>query len=127
MDTTNVDKAEAPGAGHNKAPATYGQTVCLNCGVTFTRTHHRQAGFHDRKCQIDFQNRNRARGQSLATLAQAWRMGRNTRNPKAKATATAAFSDMCTLLDRYNAEDKAASRPGGLAAVQRQSAWGLRK
>lgn len=130
MDTTNVEPAEAPRRSHNKPPATYGKTVCLNCGVGFTRTHHRQAGFHDRKCQTDFHNRNRARGQSLVTLAQAWRMGRNAKGKSAKAvrareTAAWAFSEMCRLLDHHNADDKAAGRPGGIAVVQRQTAWGL--
>lgn len=54
-----------------------------------------------------FHNRMKARGQSLAPLVMAWRMGRGS-----GGAAKYAFTELCALADRWNAEDRAAGRIG---------------
>jgi predicted nucleic acid-binding Zn ribbon protein len=111
--------------GHNKPPRSYGELHCPNCGAAFTAAHHRQF-FCAAACKTEFKVREQTRGRNLTLLAQAWRGGRSTKNLSAREQAKWAFSELCTLTDRWNAEDRAAGRPIAAAVLARQRATAVR-
>lgn len=90
---------------------------CPECGSSFEQKHARQL-YCTKPHQIAFNNRQLARGQALVGLGQAWRLGRNTSRPAAKAAAAKAFNALCRLLDDYNAEDMAAGRAQALQLLR---------
>lgn len=113
--------------GEQTAPKarTYGRATCPECGERFTRSHHRQ-GFCTPAHKQAFHARTQARGQTITTLVQAWRAARSTRDPLAKKAGKVAFSDLCALADRWNAEDRAAGRVPAPDVVIQQAAMGFR-
>ena len=95
---------------------------CPYCPARFTPTHHRQ--FYCTPAHKKAMDRlQQVRGQRIAVLVQAWRTGRHRRPGTAdRATANDALSQLATLADQWNAEDKAAGRPGAIKLLQRRSA-----
>lgn len=89
---------------------------CPECGVSFSPKHHRQRFCNDTEKQA-FNDRERVRGRVTGKLIQAWRLGRNTKNPEKKAIARFALSEICALGDIFNQEDAAAGRLGALEYV----------
>lgn len=108
-----------------RARRTYGVRRCPEGDHTFTATHINQL-FCGETCQKAHHQRTRKRGQTVATLLQAHRLGRNTSDPLKSGAASAAHSAWCTLVDRWNEEDREAGRLGALDLVIRQSQTGFR-
>lgn len=90
---------------------------CPECGSSFEPKRARQL-YCTKPHQITFNNRQLARGQALVGLGQAWRGGRHTKKPEAKAAAAKAFNALCRLLDEYNAEDTASGRAQALQLLR---------
>ena len=86
--------------------------TCPECGNEF-ETKHRKALFCSASHKLAFHNRCAARGKVLIPLALAWRGGRGSGD-----TAKRSFMRMSTLLDEWNAEDRAAGRTPMLAFVE---------
>lgn len=112
------DQLPLPGLGRFKR-------ICPECSETFT-TDNPDRQFCDDGHKAAFHNRSSKIGRSLTPLAQAWRMGRNAKgdSPEAKAlraTAMAAFGQMCALLDHANGDDKKEGRQSKLAYVQKRA------
>lgn len=95
--------------------ATYAPTqrTCPECGQSF-ETKSRTKLFCSSAHKLAFHNRCAARGKVIIPLAMAWRGGRG-----AGDTAKRAFMRMSTLLDGWNAEDRAAGRAPMLDFVER--------
>ena len=95
---------------------------CAECGAPFAPTRawslfcckaHKQA-FHSRQM---------SRGHILSTLMQVHRRGGDGKR-NATDDSRYAFAQACKLLDRFNAEDKAAGRrPDLVVAAKRASGW----
>lgn len=98
---------------------------CAECGQSFT-FDGRKTTFCSSPCKTAFQNRQLGRGRALVAMAQAWRLGRHTKNPSAKAAASFAFEQLAALADVYNREDAAAGRPSALAYIAQLKASGRR-
>lgn len=100
--------------------------ICPECGTEFdTSTHDRQ--FCSDQHKAAFHNRSSKIGRALVPLAQAWREGRNVKGktPEAlakKASAARALNEMCALLDRACADDRAEDRTRKLDYLRRR--WG---
>jgi predicted nucleic acid-binding Zn ribbon protein len=75
---------------------------CPDCGATVAG----KKTFCDATCRERFHNRSSKRGRVLVPLAMAWRCkyGRT-------AGSRDSYSELWRLIDRFNAEDKAAGRP----------------
>ncbi len=131
MNTTTA--STAPAQRKRSGPSV--RMVCPECGEVFQSTHHRQA-FCTPAHKAAFQDRDRVRGRQMAQLVLAWRMGRNVKIKKGeepskvqarkRSAAKSAFSELCRLADKFNAEDVAAGRPGALHTIQVQAAMGFR-
>ena len=81
------------------------ECICPECGCTFA-TGHRTKRFCTPQHKQDYANREAAQGKVIASFVKAWRLGRGS-----KGVAKAAFAELCTIVDSFNAEDKAAGRP----------------
>lgn len=93
---------------------------CPECGEPFRATHGRQA-FCSTAHKETFHNRKQKRGKVVMSLAQVWRAGKNG---KGGDNARYAFAEMCALLDKWNAEDKAAGRrPDIEVSSRRANMW----
>ncbi len=79
--------------------------LCPECGETFQTDHHSKR-FCTPAHKQAYANREAAQGKVIASLVKAWRLGRGS-----KGVAKAAFAELCTIVDSFNAEDKAAGRP----------------
>lgn len=99
--------------------------TCPWCAAPFTPTKPNQL-FCARAHKLAFHQLERTRGARLATLAMAWRLGRNTISIAGKATAKEALAEMCRLADLWNAEDRAAGRPTAIKVYSVQRALFLR-
>ena len=78
---------------------------CPNCGGPYSRGPRGTRRFCSTPCQVEFNNRLKAEGMVIVALAKAWRKGRGKAGvPKA------AFSELCTILDHFNAQDVKAGR-----------------
>lgn len=73
------------------------------------------------KCQKEKGNRDLGRGAALVTLIQGWRVNRG-RGEIAKA----AFAEVVSIVDQFNADDKAAGRPRADLAAAKLLATGIR-
>jgi hypothetical protein len=102
------------------------KVTCAWCGEAFQPTHHLQL-----YCCADHQTANanleKVRGRAAVKLIQAWRLSRNTRNPTARKVGADALSSLCTLADRWCAEDREAGRMSALQYVQRAAALEVRR
>jgi hypothetical protein len=91
------------------APAPAGMPKCPECGSIVPQpSRGRARTFCDNNdvCKQAHANRRAVRGKALVSLAMAWRVDRGS-----GGTAKAAFSQMCEMLDAWNAEDREANRP----------------
>lgn len=108
-----------------KARPRYGWGHCPECGAKFALTHHRQV-FCTPAHKSAYFAREKVRGQKIAGVALAWRLGRNTSKPALRRVSSDAMADLCRLLDMFAAEDHAAGRPNGLEVLyRRQKAMGI--
>ncbi len=78
---------------------------CPECSAEFTPRNGR-ARFCTPHHKEAFHTRNAIRGQILTGLAMSWRAGKHGAGDVSKF----AHREMCALLDRYIAEDRAAGR-----------------
>lgn len=76
---------------------------CPECATAFAGS--RDARFCTTACKDTFWNREGKRGKVLTPLFRAWRGGRGSND-----VARYAFSEICSLADIWNAEDRAAGR-----------------
>jgi hypothetical protein len=83
----------------------YKPRVCCECGAEFVPNRPQQQ-FCTPKHKTEFQNRAAAEGRALVALAKAWRAKRGSGE-----TAKAAFKEFVSILDLFNAQDRAAGRP----------------
>lgn len=80
---------------------------CPNCGQRFPRgTRGSPKLFCGQDCRKAFHKRQARRGEALAAFVLAWR-GKRGSGPGAKA----AFAELCSIADLFNAEDREAGRP----------------
>jgi hypothetical protein len=82
--------------------------VCPECAVTFIGA--RDTRFCTTAHKDSFWNREAKRGKVAMPLMRAWRGGRGSGD-----VARYAFTELCALADRWNAEDRDAGR---LSAVE---------
>lgn len=81
--------------------------LCPDCGGTVpAKTRGTVKVFCSVPCRTRFHKRQRQRGAVMSALVLAWRAGRGS-----GASAKAAFSELCTIADRFNEEDRKAGRP----------------
>ena len=101
--------------GHNRPPAapTPRRTYCRTCGECGGKFQAKRvdASFCTPEHKLAFHNRAKGRSAAIA-YAMAWRGGRGQND-----VAKLAYAEFCRLLDRYNAEDRAAGRPSAQAYV----------
>lgn len=99
------------------APSGQGKGICAECGERF-HINRPQQQFCCPAHAKAFQNRMLSEGRAVVALAKAWRAGRNLGNgPEAeenREVARQALSELCAILDGFNAADKAAGRPNPL-------------
>lgn len=96
---------------------------CEDCGKVFTPTRGRQV-FCAVACKNAAKDRAAVRGKTIMPLALAWRAGKSG---KGGLTSKQAFRELCSTLDRFNAEDKAAGRATAIDVMARQYRHGVRK
>jgi hypothetical protein len=91
--------------------------ICAECGHPFKAARPHQQ-FCSPAHKATFQNRAAVEGRAIIQLAKAWRAGRNLgKGPEAeidREVARQALGEMCSILDNFNADDKAAGRPNPL-------------
>lgn len=91
--------------------------VCAECGGRFPKNRPQQQ-FCCPAHKTAYQNRLAVQGRAVVAFAKAWRSGRNLgKGPEAedqREVARQALSELCAILDSFNAEDKAAGRPNPL-------------
>ena len=95
---------------------------CPECGEdtpAWARGGYRS--FCSPACRLAFNNRTKAEGALIVTLAKVWR-----RNRGKGETAKEAFSEMVRILDALNARDIEEGRPNPTDHVTRQLQFGLR-
>lgn len=80
---------------------------CPECGFRFAKKRATQA-FCEPAHKNAFYARAKVRGQVAVMALMAWR---GAKGKKGDDTGRRAFSEVCRLADRFNAEDKAAGRP----------------
>ena len=100
--------------------ATFGVRACPECGAKF-KANHPGAQFCTPAHKTAFHNRQKGRSHAIM-YAMAYRQGRGR-----KGVAAEAFKELSRLLDRFNAEDRAAGRPSAMTYVeglQRRQLWG---
>ncbi len=102
---TTETTMEAPRAKALKPQAMH---TCPECGVKFKGPFDAQ--FCSVKHKQAYHNRNAKRGVVAMPLMMGWRGGRAGGGSKSKPEATWAFSELCRLLDIWNAEDREAGR-----------------
>ena len=101
-----TDQAIAPQAGNAlEAPKS---PICPNCGNPFKRKSYQQS-FCGKECKIAFQNRAAAEGRAIVALAKAWRASRNAKANR--EIGAQCLAELCSILDSFNSEDRAAGRP----------------
>lgn len=57
-------------------------------------------------CRTSYNNKMKSRGQAVVALAMTWRAGRGSSD-----LSKAAYAELCSILDSFNAEDREAGRP----------------
>jgi hypothetical protein len=94
---------------------------CAECGQPF-----KPSRFHQSFCcpahKVAFQNRAAVEGRAIIALAKAWRASRNRREDS--ALGSQCLSELCTILDEFNARDREAGRPAAQAYAKRLLAMG---
>jgi hypothetical protein len=99
------------------APAGQPKGLCAECGCRFHKVRPQQQ-FCSSAHKTAFQNRQNVEGRAVVALAKAWRAGRNLgKGPEAESqreVARQALSELCSILDSFNAADKADGRPNPL-------------
>jgi hypothetical protein len=93
------------------------KAVCCECGKPFVRVRPHQQ-FCSSVHAKAFQNRQNTEGRAVVALLKAWRAGRNLgKGPQAeqdREIARLSLSELCSIVDGFIAEDKAAGRPNPL-------------
>ena len=111
LQTTNA--AENAQSASTRQP----KGICAECGERF-HINRPQQQFCCPAHNKAFQNRMLSEGRAVVALAKAWRAGRNLgKGPDAeegREIARQVLSEMCAILDGFNAADKAAGRPNPL-------------
>ena len=94
--------------------------TCPQCGTTFT-PKSRRVVFCSPAHAKAFHNLDLARASALMPLLQAWRAGKHGASPEVTRFG---FKEACALLDRYNAEDRAAGRRASLLVAEKlEAGW----
>lgn len=83
---------------------------CAHCATPLPADADHRKLYCDRKCKMAFTNLNLSRGAEVLSYLQVWRKGKNAKTPEAKALASYAFRELCSLADTYNAADKLSGR-----------------
>lgn len=85
------------------------ERVCPECGNKFIA--YAGQGSHQQFCNADhrdkFKSRCAARGKVILPYLMAWRVGRG----KKGTVSSAAYAEVCTILDLFADEDRQAGRP----------------
>jgi hypothetical protein len=106
-----------PAAATVSRPAAMPRGVCAECGQRF-HINRPQQQFCSPAHAKAFQNRQLTEGRAVVALAKAWRSGRNLgKGPEAedqREVARQALSELCAILDSFNAADRDAGRPNPL-------------
>jgi hypothetical protein len=109
--------------------------ICPNCGGEVKRKSERGPfpTFCSDECRKEKGNRDLTRGSVIVGYAQTWR-----RNRGVGGLAKSAFAELCSIVDRFNDEDRKAGRPfadlhvaklidSGYLYIDRAKNWGTRK
>lgn len=92
--------------------------VCTHCGGALPPRPEKQRGprkqYCSDACKKARSHQRLVRGSAVIEWAQAWR-----RNRAQGPVATAAFAQLCQILDQFNAEDFEAGRPPADLAAAR--------
>jgi hypothetical protein len=112
----------APKASKSRKPhagEVANQPICTECGATLPPRPEKQKGpgrsyCPDKPCKKIRNARRLTRGSAIIEWAQTWR-----RNRGSGSVAQASFSQLCQILDQFNAEDQAAGRPPADLAAAR--------
>ena len=92
--------------------------LCPNCGTLFPKTRCDKR-FCSSDCQVKWQARQKVEGALIVSLAKVWRKHRGTTDVAKKA-----FSELVSILDFLNAEDREAGRPDASEHVRATLASG---
>lgn len=95
---------------------------CLYCGALMPGASKARFYCQGTKCKVNASNLTLGRGHSLVPLLLVWRGGKHGKN---RELASWAFREACSLLDRYNAEDRAAGR-SVVPLIERKMEFGWR-
>lgn len=84
------------------------QAVCPECGGPVVRSSPkgRMPVFCSKEHKVSHQNRHVNEGRAMAALVKAWRIDRGSGE-----IAKEAFSQLCQMVDAFNAADSEAGRP----------------
>lgn len=94
---------------------------CPECNGVYSIGARGTKRFCSTKCQGAFNNRAAAEGKVVIALAKAWRLKRG-----GKGIGQEALAELCTILDHFNAQDRAAGRPPITGYVEQLLANGSR-
>lgn len=113
MTHETVDTSPTTGAAPYSRHFRPVERTCAECNQPFQAVNRKRL-FCCPAHKLAFHNRCAARGKVLIPLAMAWRTKRG-----ARGIASSSFKEMCTILDRFAAEDRAAGRMGMADYVSR--------
>lgn len=84
------------------------EAICPECGGQVVRRSARgpMPTFCSPKCKRDHGNRHIVEGRAVIAFLKAWRIDRGS-----GPIAQAALSQMCQIVDQFNAQDRDAGRP----------------
>lgn len=90
--------------------------VCPECGNLFNRNRPQQE-FCSTAHAKSFQNRQLTEGRAVVALLKAWRASRNKKENG--PLGAQCLSEVCTILDSFNAADREAGRPNAIVYGKR--------
>ena len=85
----------------------YGRRQCPECAEFFALRSYQQAYCCEAHTRA-YQNRLLSEGRAVVTFAKAWRVCRNRKEDK--ALGARCLNEMVAILDKHNADDRAAGR-----------------
>lgn len=93
---------------------------CPECGAAIPPREKGKMGRVAKFCSDEhkerFQKRQAKEGRAIVALAKAWRASRNRKEDR--EVGAKALSELCATLDQFNAQDRAAGRPGPIAYAE---------
>lgn len=115
-----LDQIETKPRNSNPDPSV-GRRPCAECGDLFHAVRHMQQ-FCSPQCKRVFHERAVLEGRAIVALVKAWRGSRNRREDG--PLGSQCLSEICSIVDGFNAADREAGRPAPQLYAKRALAAG---